>query len=281
MGRRSFKWVALVAIGLASVVAVSAATALAARSTASSFELVFQGRHGPPLDGEFGLGPWPTYGTFTSGTPFCASGTAEGEVWFGRPGAAGARRYTCADGSGSLTLSISRLDAEYATGASGEWAIVDGSGSYEDLRGKGTYTGELLGGNPADFSTPIVFRTIARGLADADPTPPSLAITSASATKLRRPAGAYSIHVTFSLRDDVEGNPVAYSLSAKSGPRNPGNRRLFELASKEGSTAFGTVSTKLRVFPSSKRVRSVQLQLSASDPNGNEVSITRRLKLPR
>ncbi len=45
MQRRSFNWVvALVGIGLAGVVAVSAATALAARTAASPFELVFEGR---------------------------------------------------------------------------------------------------------------------------------------------------------------------------------------------------------------------------------------------
>ena len=44
MHRRSFNWVALVGIGLAGVVAVSAATAPAASSAASPFELVVEGR---------------------------------------------------------------------------------------------------------------------------------------------------------------------------------------------------------------------------------------------
>ena len=58
-----------------------------------------------------------------------------------------------------------------------------------------------------------------QGFADfADAVAPSLAFTSASATKLRRPARAYSIHVALSLRDDVEGNTVAYRLRVYEGP---------------------------------------------------------------
>jgi hypothetical protein len=104
---------------------------------------------------------------------------------------------------------------------------------------------------------------------------------SASATKLRRPAGAYSIRVVLSLRDDVEGNTVAYRLRVKEGPEHARDRQLWWIDTREGSTASGSVSMKLRVFPSSKRVRSVQLQLSGSDPVGNEVSLTRSVKLPR
>jgi hypothetical protein len=44
--------------------------------------------------------------------------------------------------------------------------------------------------------------------------------------------------------------------------------RLIVLASDEGTTASGSVSTTLRVVPG-KRVRSVQLRLSGSDPSGN------------
>jgi hypothetical protein len=115
----------------------------------------------------------------------------------------------------------------------------------------------------------------------ADAVAPNVAFASASATKLRRPAGAYSIHVAFTLRDDVEGNTVAYRLRVKEGPEHPRDRRLPELASKEGSTASGSVSTAFRVYPSSKRVRNVKLLLTGSDPVGNEVSIARSLKLPR
>jgi len=66
MQRNRFSWVALVGIGLAGVVAVSAATAPAARSAASPFELVVQGRAVDVI----------LDGTFTASAPFCESGTA-------------------------------------------------------------------------------------------------------------------------------------------------------------------------------------------------------------
>ncbi len=283
MQRRPFSWVALVGVGLAGVVAVSAATALAARSAASPFELVFQGRHEPwsadcDLNDPMCQTEWRHVGTFTSGAPFCESGTAvdlEPPRWRGRLGGPSfadvVRRYTCTDGSGSLTLKIANLQAEHG-GGEGEWTIVEGSGRHTGLRGKGSYSGELLGGYPEDDAT-IVFRTTSQGFADADAVAPSVAFTSSSATKLRRPAGAYSIQIALSLRDDVEGNTVAYRLLVT-------ERRRY-LTRKVGSTASGSVSTTFRVFPSSKRVRSVQLRLSGSDPVGNEVSLARSLKLPR
>jgi hypothetical protein len=265
MQRRSFSWVALVAVGLAGVVAVSAAKALAARSTASTFELVVQGRQELAVFRDV-IFDARLVGTFTSGSPFCESGTAVDPSWAGDT----VRRYTCTDGSGSLTLGISNPQTA-VHGGTGSWTIVEGSGHYAGLHGKGTYREELLDGDPEDLVIP--FRTTFQGFADADAVAPSLAFTSASATKLRRPAGAYSVHIALSLRDDVERNTVAYRLRVKEGP--------FLLAEREGSTASGSVSTTFRVFPSSKRVRSVQLLLSGSDPIGNEVSIARSLKLPR
>jgi hypothetical protein len=271
MQRRSFSWVALVGIGLAGVVAVSAATALAARSAASPFELVFEGREEGIFDGEVYLGS-RVVGTFTSGGPFCESGTA-----VDLPHARDVlMHYTCTDGSGSLTL---KFVSDRARSESG-WTIVEGSGRYAGLRGKGTNSNETLDGeDPLQWVIP--FRQILQGFADADVVAPSLAFTRASATKLRGAGGWYTIRVAFSLRDDVDGNTVAYWLRVKEGPEGPRDRRLFDLASKEGSTTSGSVSMRLRVSSPSKRMRSVQLLLSGSDPVGNEVSLVRSLKLPR
>ncbi len=270
MQRRSLSWVALVGVALAGVVAVSAATALAARSAASPFELVFQGRQELVVFGEAILDA-RLVGTFTSGSPFCESGTADDPSW-----ADSVRRYSCTDGSGSLTLELTN---PFGRGED-DWTIIEGSGRYEGLRGKGTYREEeLLDGNPEHLVVP--FRSTYQGFAAADSVAPSLAFTSASAKKLRHASGFYSIRVALSLRDDVERNTVVYRLRVKEGPEHPRDRRLLLLDSKEGSTASGSVSTTLRVLPSSKRVRSVQLLLSGSDPVGNEVSITRSLKLPR
>jgi hypothetical protein len=275
MQRRPFNRVALVAIGLVGLVAVTAATALAARSSASPFELVFTGRYDPfpecaaEPENPLCFDMQPATGTFTSGAPFCESGT--GEQWLFDAGRI--RRYTCADGSGSLTLSISHPYVEWTTGSSGRWEIDEGSGRYEDLRGRGTYTGELLSGNPMDVSKPLAFRTTAQGFAGVDTGAPSVAFTSATATKLRRPAGAYSIRVAFSALDDFEGLPVAYRLKVTEGSR--------ELNSRQGETASGSVSTMLRIQPSSKRPRSVDVHLRAVDWLGNDASLVQSLKLPR
>jgi hypothetical protein len=290
---RLFSWTTLVGIALAGVVAATAlagSTALAsdAGSAASPFELVFTGRYEPypecevnPSDMCFDMKPAP--GTFTAGAPFCDSGTTEdvGYTTHEYLGLGHVRRYTCADGSGSLALSISKPWAEYITGSTGEWAIIEGSGRYEGMHGKGSYTGELLSGPPlwcgcpADVSTPIVFRTRAQGVAVVDAGPPSLAFTSATATKLRRPAGEYLIRVSFALRDDVDGLPLAYRLDATEGPQ-----RLV-LDWTVGETASGSVSTTLRIDPVGKRLRTVDLRLRAWDWVGNEQLLVKSLRLPR
>jgi hypothetical protein len=265
MRRRPFNWVAVTGVVLAGVLAVSAATALAARSSASPFELVLEGREECVSDGYICVGS-QVVGTFTSGAPFCESGTAVD------------LEYTCADGSGSLTLK--RQIGRHQVRSERVWTIVEGSGRYAGLRGKGTYSTETRDGDDP-FALVVPFRALLQGFADADAVAPSLAFTTASATKLRGIGGWYTIRVALSLRDDVEGNTVAYRLRVKEGPEGPRDRRLFELDSKEGTTASGSVSTTFRVSPSSKRVRSVQLLLSGSDPIGNEVSLARSLKLPR
>jgi hypothetical protein len=222
-------------------------------------------------------------GTFRSRAPFCATGrfvegTDSWNSWWSR--------FMCDDGTGSLTVTFEQ-DAI--------WRITDGSGSYADLRGRGSWRGEFLCGDNCDFGRPIPWRGALVGVVDwgaepdqpedgdtvaptnADTVAPSLAFTSASVTKLRRPAGAYSIKVALSLRDDVEGNTVAYMLRVTQTRAH----RVIVLASEEGTTASGSVSTTLRIVPG-KRVRSVQLRLSGSDPNGNAgMSIARSLKLPR
>ena len=108
---------------------------------------------------------------------------------------------------------------------------------------------------------------------DADTVAPRIAITSVRATKLRRPVGAYSIKVALALRDDVEGNPVSYRLRVAT-------LRGIELARRFGTATTGAVSMTLRIGPHAG-ARTVRLVLTGSDPVGNEVSITRSLKLPR
>jgi hypothetical protein len=264
MERRSFKWVALVAIGLAGVVAVSAATALAGSTTASAFELTLEGKS------TWEDCTWEDclyasdQGTFRSRAPFCATGTfvhLEAQ-----------KRFTCDDGTGSLTVWFP---------PNTEWRILDGSGSYAGLRGRGWMQFEKLGGEGGEGSGYSLYRSTFEGTVDWDAVAPTIDISSAKATKLRRPAGAYSIRLALSLGDNVAGNTVAYKLRVTEGPKYPGELGRTELASKEGSTASGSVSTTLRVVPSSKRIQTIYLRLSGSDPIGNEVSLARSLKLPR
>src|SRR5262245_23389412 len=273
---------ALLVVGLAGVVAVSAATARAARSEPSAFELTVEGTWewnvywGPFQEGT---------GTFRSRAPFCATGTFVEDPYVG---GATTWRLTCADGTGGLTVSV--FD-EFVF----RWKIVDGSGSYAGLRGGGSLrSGEALGSPSYAPGSLVTWRGTLVGVVewgaepdqpedgdtvtptDADTVAPTIAIASARATKLRRPADAYSIKVALALRDDVEGNTVAYMLRVTQSRAHG----LIVLASKEGMTASDSVSTTLRVVPG-KRVRTVQLRLSASDPDGNEVSQARSLKLPR
>lgn len=158
-----------------------------------------------------------------------------------------------------------------------EFTITGGTGPFAEASGKGMVERSVYGG----VETEVWTGTLEVPGFEFDFTPPSLAFTSASATKLRHPGGSYVIQAALSLRDDVEGTPVAYRLRVKESPEHPRDRRLPELASQEGRNASGSVSTSLRVHPSSKRVRSVQLLLSGSDPFGNVVLLARSLKLPR
>ena len=110
-----------------------------------------------------------------------------------------------------------------------------------------------------------------KGFADNDAVAPAIAISEAKVTKLR-PAGAYSIRLAVSIRDNVEGNEVAYSVTATSGGATPANT--------VGSTASGRVSMTLRVHPRST-ARTVALRIRTTDPVGNESSLSRSVKLPR
>jgi hypothetical protein len=104
--------------------------ALVAASAPKPFELVFTGGY------EWADVPQAA-GAFTSKAPFCEAGSAVdvlSEVSFGR-------RFACADGSGSITLRIGSPDGESGDSI---WSILEGTGQYASLRGKGTVRGEEL-----------------------------------------------------------------------------------------------------------------------------------------
>jgi hypothetical protein len=131
------------------------------------------------------------------------------------------------------------------------------------LRGIGTYSGQLISGNPDQFDT-IVYRTVWQGTVDFDTEAPTVTI-AAKATKLKRPRGTYSLRVT--LR--AQGDDVKYELRVSTAST------LLEL--RNGSTRSGQANLKLAIKPG--RARTVQLVVAASDAVGNETKATRSVKL--
>lgn len=265
-------WVVLVCvlIGMAGVGAVSA---LAASSVAATFELTIDGRHEPvPVSADYPFGGRHT-GRFTSKPPFCLSGSLVDLQVVAPSGVpvSNKRLFTCDDGTGTLTISIGNPIAEHGPPFRATWSILDGNGSYAGLRGTGAYRGEFVGGDPSDFLS-IVFRSALDGFVDRDSVPPAIAISSARAIKLRRPSGAYAVRIALSLRDDVDGNAVSYTVTATGGGT--------ELA-REFGRASGSISLAFRVRPAATKVRSVRIEITGTDPVGNEAKLGRTLKLPR
>jgi hypothetical protein len=179
------------------------------------------------------------------------------------------RQFTCSDGSGSITARkvVVRADALFAH-EEDVWAIVEGTGRYSTLRGRGTSVSDVVTGDPAHHIT-TTFRETFRGVMDFDVTPPEVRISRASGKRLERPKRAYSIRVAFSARDGDEGNAVSYAMTV-SGPG------VF--VRRSGTITSGTVSTSFRVRPG-RHVRRLQLVVVASDPVGNETRVARHLRL--
>jgi hypothetical protein len=249
------------AAGVAAVAVMAAAASArgGAGSAAPSFHLVFDGKHNQNLLHE---------GSFTTSSSFCRSGYAT-DVSINDVTLTALRRFSCDGAGGDFTARVSSLAAEH--GGSGSWQIVDGSGPLADLRGKGRWTSVRLSGSTDDPAS-ITFRSTWDGVADFDVAPPTVAISRASALKLRHPKGAYQLRVSVSL-SDAAGN-VTYSLVAVDS-RKP----LDPLGSKSGRTSTGTVGAVLRVRPA-KRTRVLRLRVDASDPFGNSSFLVKSLRLP-
>jgi hypothetical protein len=257
-------------VALIAIVGLGAASAMAtlAASAVKPFELVVNGVYEPDDDGA-----WQAKGSFTSQAPFCESGSAE-DVGFGA-------RFTCADGSGSITLytgsplfrhALEARDALDGDGdSSSDWRIVAGSGQYADLRGKGPYSKGDWGG---DKDVSVTFRRTFQGVAAADAVAPTIGL-AAKAFKVKGKKGVYTISVALDFRDDVEDNPVSYTVSVR---RENGAGPW--LASKLGE-AIGSISSEFRVRRPNGRVRVVLIRTTAVDPVGNESSLDATVKLPK
>jgi len=234
-----------------------AVTAGASGAAPTNFRLVFDGKHNAALLHE---------GTFTTSASFCSSGAAEDISVDGATDTA-QRRFRCTNG-GDFTAQLSPLPAEH--GGTGVWQIVAGGGPLANLRGKGTFSSTRLEGQ-SDDPTTITFRSTWTGVVDFDVEPPRLAVAKASASKLRRPKGAYTVRLALSLEDAAEG-PVSYQLEIN----EPRTRR--GLVFRIGTAASPAVNLTLRVKPP-RGTRTLQVKLSASDAVGNNATVTRSLRL--
>jgi hypothetical protein len=96
------------------------------------------------------------------------------------------RRFTCGDGSDSITARKWLLGMDEASGyEEGFWKIVEGSGRYETLRGIGNYVSVHCGTGDLEGAT---FETW-DGVADFDDSPPLLAVSSLRVSKPLEPTG--------------------------------------------------------------------------------------------
>lgn len=238
--------------------AIGALPSAAGTAAPSSFELVFEGRHEAAAELRH-------TGSFTASSPFCSSGSATTLRVTGD--ATGTRLLTCADGSGSATALVVSIVGEH--GGAGVWRIASGTGQYTSLRGRGTFRSTRTAGDPGDHAS-ITFRSTWTGIADHDDTPPAIAISRASVTKLRRPAGSYVLRVAFSAREASGAVRYRIAISGKG---------AF-LASRLGETPSGKASVAIRVRPA-KHTRRLRIEITTSDPLGNETASSRDVTLPR
>lgn len=87
--------------------------------------------------------------TFVAEGAFCASGEAlTTDNWptgFGRAGRAGVfhvtKVFTCANGTGSITVDLDAAYIGFKNGTIGGWRIIDGTGAYAGARGGGQIVG--------------------------------------------------------------------------------------------------------------------------------------------
>lgn len=279
-------FVAVVALIAAIATSALGAHALAAPTATSPFELTLEYRF-PAWEAPF----FEPEGAFEAHAPFCGSGTFNSLPW--RLEAPEAKyRFTCADGSGSLVVATSVSPSDHYPGqppvVQGSFKILEGTGGYAGLRGTGSQFSEILSERVDPDCVPFepevfgdesclipIWRSTLQGVAREDAVAPTVALSSVKATKLPRPAGAYSLDLTIALGDNIEGSPVSYLL------RVTPTTSARELARSFGTTRDGVAAMTMRFRYYKPPKRAVLLRLDASDEVGNASSVARVLKLPR
>jgi hypothetical protein len=261
--------VAAVALALAGLLGTSAIAEPAA-STArrpSPFELVIDGSRNPVAPtSTFSLG-YRREGSYAASAPFCATGDFV-DLEYGLSGdwITGVSRFTCGDGSGSVTARTWLVSADDELVSSvGAWQILEGTGEYEELRGMGRYASSQRGGAVEDDAAPSYVEAWG-GRVAFDAVAPTLTVSRPSTSHGAR--DDYLIRVELSTRDNVGGNPVSFMLTAWS---------RFLLAAKSGTTSTGTASIVVRIR-SDEAARRIRLKVEVWDPVGNEAALVRPLK---
>ena len=224
--------------------------ALAAGSAAKPFELVFNGEYEFDDDGACcGAGSLHLEGAVLRVRVRRRRGS--------RLVASPARTAAAASRSiyGGPPLARARIDGD------GDWRILEGTGQYADLRGRGTSRGEMLSDDPVRRSAAARTRgswTQTRWRRQSASRP--------KAFKVKGKKGVYTIPVALEIRDDVEGNPVAYkvAVSARAAPDHgwPRSRARRSEVSPSSSRS-----------PPQEPVRAVLIRTTAVDPVGNESAL--------
>jgi hypothetical protein len=109
-------------------------------------------------------------------------------------------------------------------------------------------------------------------VAAPDVSPSAIGVTSASARKLKRPRGTYTMRVVLSLTDNG-GDLVSYVLQAVD-PRKPRSALIYKLE----QTSSGSAALTFRIKPA-KGTRAVRVEVVATDAVGTEASATKLLRL--
>lgn len=238
---------------------------IGAGAAPTPFTLTFDGSH--VFDANLPAGVRHE-GLFTASRPFCPAGTARDvqDVVVEPPTVL--REFDCDDGSGSMTVFMPSIRAEH--GGSGSWRIVSGTGQYATLRGVGTYVSTLVSGDPQDFLS-IKYHSTWTGVVDFDVDPP-VVVLSARATKLRRPAGSYTLRVSFSVANEAPGARLSYSVAVTAG--------IADLGARSGETTSRSVTMTFRIKPR-RTTRRIRLSVDVTDPVGNAGTARRTVTLPR
>lgn len=205
-------------------------------------------------------------GTFTATAPFCRSGSFADVVG---TRAAWTRKFTCEDGSGTITIHVSDPFQEHVEGGTSNWTVRQGTGSFTALRGTGTYRTHVVAPEPGFEAQ---FTSAWNGVADLDDTAPTATFTRATVERLRQPAGSYLVRLAFGAKDNVVGNVVSWRLLVPTGGS------VVSRAGKIGPSGAVSLSVRVRV---SKGARALRLQLAVDDVWHNHRTVMKEVRLPR